>query len=176
MRESTRLATSIAQDSKPTTESGKRLRSGFLSGSQHRLAIALLRQRDYAGAEAAARKAVEFRRQREDAGVFERGESQEVTMVHAVALARLGRMEEARRVIAPALAFFARLAAAPDEAYYNLWMAIAKYAHAVTAPEEAQPLLAQAQAHLDRLPKAMNRLKSMQRLRDDVTREQKAKP
>jgi hypothetical protein len=174
VREAAKAIISSLEGAKPDSEFQRRVRLFFQAYGNRKLAEASLRLRDYATAEPAARKAVEYRRQRGEEGRYEQGETQEHVVLHAGALARLGRRAEARAVLAPALAFYQRLGLRPEEPYLNFWLANARLVQAAATPEESPRWLAEAAAHMDRLPPAMAQLRSMTRLREDIARERNA--
>jgi hypothetical protein len=95
----------------------------------------------------------------------------------ALALARQGKLNEARAAIELALAFHrSLLAGGSEDVQQHFQLAIALYAAALASPPQAPGLLPEAKRIIDGLPPAIARQKSVTRVRGWITEEMARRP
>jgi tetratricopeptide (TPR) repeat protein len=128
---------------------------------------------NYAGAEAAMRKSLEYRARQKSKLPVDRplGESDHKVLL-ALAIARQGRGAEARSILEPEINLHREVVrAGGDEQSERLGYARALLALAVANPADAKALLAEAMATLDRLTPDMRRLRTTGVLRSSIAQE-----
>jgi tetratricopeptide (TPR) repeat protein len=145
-------------------------RNAILEMAYRTMADASYRLRDYEGADAAIRRALALRANlpirtlgdRRDVGI-------QATLAATIA-ARLGRNDEARRLVEPVLELQRGLYARPDneDLSQHLELAYALYASAIAASPHAAAELKEAVALVDGLPQAVRNLISVRRLRSQI--------
>jgi tetratricopeptide (TPR) repeat protein len=112
-----------------------------------------LEANDFAAAEKQYRLVAEARRSQPAKTITQRRADAEDTARWALALARSGRLDEARPKAAQALAFERELhASKPDDQLHKWNLTVALVASAYANPQQASALLAEAQAVFDSLP------------------------
>ena len=124
---------------------------------QRRLHVALgwaeLQAGDYAAAQGHFSQVAEARKLLLTRALAQRREAADDAALLAIALARRGRIDEARALAEPALAFQRELhARRTDDQWHKVSLALALVAAAESTPAKAGALLAEAQAALDSLP------------------------
>jgi tetratricopeptide (TPR) repeat protein len=133
--------------------------------------------KEYSEAEKSAREAVAYFGKLPQRSTDQRREASYVDVLHAMALARLDRQEEARKVIEPALKLHRSLATPDaDDLFQRFELARALFASALASPSQAQAQLAEANAIIDRLPDAFKRSNSVTLVRGWIVEEQKLSP
>jgi hypothetical protein len=145
----------------------------LLVATSYVLADACYRLKDYPAAEKAVTVAIENRQlvpRRTTQDARDAGDDQILASMIAT---RQGRSEDARRILAPVLAFHRGLhARGSDDLTQHVQLARALYAFALAKPTPRSPELAEAAAIIDRFPPAMRRQISVARLREWITEEQ----
>ncbi len=117
------------------------------------LGWAELQDGDFAAAQEQFGRLAEARKQLPARTLGGRREAADDAVLLAIALARVGRNDEARALAGPALAFQREFSARKtDEQWHKLSLALALLASAQSTPSKAGALLAEAQAALDSLP------------------------
>jgi hypothetical protein len=145
-------------------------RNTVLEMAYRTIADASYRLRDYEGADVAIKRALALRTNlpvrtlgdKRDAGI-------QATLAATIA-ARLGRNDEARRLVEPVLEFQRGLYARPenDDLSQRLELAYALYASAIAGSPRAAAELKEAVALVDALPQAVRNLISVRRLRSEI--------
>ena len=132
--------------------------------------------KEYAEAEKSLREAVRYQNLRPALISNERREIANVQALHAMALARLDRQEEARKVMGPVLEMHRGMRTREaDDLTEQFELALALHASALASPTkaQAQTQLAEAASLIDRLPASMRRLNSVNAAREAITEEGK---
>ena len=139
----------------------KRTRAFVLRGAYVAVAQSALALKDYATAERSMARALELYREFPILQIQEKRDYAFEQAMAAIALARLGRVEEARKLAAPALAYEREISPRNrDDENQRLELAIALYAAAVAGLGDSDAQLAEANALIEKLPPDMRRLKS----------------
>jgi tetratricopeptide (TPR) repeat protein len=157
---------------KPDFEGAKRFRSMELADTYATLADAAYAMKDYAQAEDAARRGLAARLAVPPQNRIDAFFASEHHTQHALALARLGRLAEARTALAPALELHGKLPDAREAEWVRERRARARLAQALATPAEAQVRLAEAAALLDGLSAEIRRMVTVIRSRNEVALEQ----
>jgi hypothetical protein len=124
---------------------------------------------DYAGAERAARDALEARARWPVQNDQERRDRAEASIGLALALARQGHAAQAREVIDPVVKLHRELAARNHgDQWQHVELASALYAQALCDPARRATLLHEAAALLDSVPAAMRALHSVRRWHERI--------
>ena len=131
------------------------------------IADASYRLRDYAAADAAIKRALALREHLHTRTLGERRDAGTQAVLAGMIAARLGRVDEARKLIDPVLAMHSELAARPDndDAMQRFEYAQALYASALAGSSQRASELRQAAGLIDALPAQFRRLISVQRVR-----------
>jgi tetratricopeptide (TPR) repeat protein len=142
-----------------TVEGGsdRQLRDSLLGTVYGFLAMADLELADYPAAEVAARAALEHRRAADPPGAIgtQRDLNEAIAWL-AAALARQGKPEEARTLLAPAVKFQRELVARnKTDAWLHFEMARVLYAQAAAEPARRAALLKEAAAQIAATPPAV---------------------
>ena len=150
-----------------TNDDFERLRVAAALNSLHTtLGRAALQARDFAAAQEHFSHVAETRKQLPAATLNERREAADEAALLAITLAHAGRLDEARALAEPALAFQREVhARQTDDQMHKLGLGLALVAAAWSTPDQANALLAQAQAAFDSLPAEARDLRSSQLLR-----------
>lgn len=161
---------------KPESDGQKRFVANSLAGAYHLAAVANYAMKDYVQAETAARRAVENKRKAPPQNRVQELVESEMHMMHAQALARLGRLADARVALEPATAFYRQLPGDVSEAEWARERhARLRLAEALAYPDRARTKLAEAAALIDGLSPDLRRYASMVRLRNEIALEQAAR-
>jgi tetratricopeptide (TPR) repeat protein len=174
-REKATAAAAALEKVKPETDGQRQGRAFNLSDALWTAASSAYQLRDYVAAEAAARRAAEVRNVLPTGGMFQEVFRTEYQALHALTLARLGRLPEARAALAPALAYFAGLPDAKDAEWIRLHLASMRLAQALANPPEATSRLAEAAQLVDGLSSEYRRTASVVLLRNEIALEQAAR-
>ena len=159
------------EELKPASDSEKLQRDGLLAGRYGSLAEMAYRRNDFIAAEAHRRKAIAFRQApRTQLDAMHASEPQ---IGLALALARQGRLVDARQVIEPVIKLHRGFVAqGSDNLTQRVVFAGALFAAAVASPGDGARLLGEAAAIVDALPADMRRRKSVAELREWIAKEQ----
>jgi tetratricopeptide (TPR) repeat protein len=157
---------------KPEFEGAKRFQKVELADSYATLADATYAMKDYVQAEDAARRGVAARLAAPAQSRIEEFFASEHHTQHALALARLGRLAEARTALAPALELHRKFADASEAEWVRERRARVRLAQALATPEEAQARLAEAAALIDGLSAEYRRTPSVIQSRNEIALEQ----
>ena len=133
----------------------RQIQDALLGAANDVLAMASLELADYPGAEAAARTSLERRRASDPPGlVGTQRDLNEATAWLAAALARQGRLEEARTLLAPAVRFQRELLARnKTDVWLHFELARVLYAQALSEPAHRAALLKEAAAEIAATPR-----------------------
>ena len=132
--------------------------------------------KEYAEAERSLREAIRYQNLQPALFSTQRREIAYVQALHAMALARLDRQEEARKVIGPVLEMHRTMRTPEaDDLTEQFEFALALHASALASPTkaQAQSQLAEASSLIDRLPASMRRLNSVSAAREAIAEERK---
>jgi tetratricopeptide (TPR) repeat protein len=170
IRSLARAATTRLEKLTGLTPSDEESRNAILEMAYRTIADASYRLHDYAAADVAIKRALELRghlpirtlAEKRDAGI-------QATLAAAIA-ARLGRNDEARRLVEPVLEFQRELYARPDneDLSQRLELAYALYASALADSPHAAADLKEAVALIDAQPQQVRNLISVRRLRAQI--------
>jgi len=131
----------------------------------------------FAAAERAAREGLRHWGQIVPRNRFEKLDTSEMRILLGMAVARQGRLDEARKLLEPDLRQHRQwLKGGSDDRGQHLLLAYALLGAAVATPEQSRELLEEASAILKRLPPEMSRLKSVARLRGWINLEMGKRP
>jgi tetratricopeptide (TPR) repeat protein len=138
------------------------------------IADASFRLRDYAAADAAIQRALALRKRIPTRTLSDQRDAGIQTTLAATIAARLGRSDEARRLIEPVLELQRRLYALADneDLSQRLEFAYALYASALAGSPQRAAELKQAVALVDALPQPVRNLISVRRLRGFIAEAQ----
>jgi tetratricopeptide (TPR) repeat protein len=154
---------------KPPVESMKQNQNELLSEFLLQAGLAALYLNDYEQAEARFRSRAEVRSRLPQQTLVKRREDIDNAIYRAVALARLGRIDQARSLAQPSLALQRELyARRHDDAIQHLELARALYAAALADPAKAKALLGEAQMVMATLPSQMREMRSVIYWRDRI--------
>jgi hypothetical protein len=157
-----------AEAAAPPGAGGIRFRHILLAACYRTEALAAYQLGQYAAAEKAARMGAEHWKGLDARIRWEKFDAAELRIFQGMAIARQGRLEEARKLVEPELQVLRGLVKPGiDDRGVQFLFTHALLASAMVAPGPAQarPLLDEANAVLSRLPPEMSRLKSVARLR-----------
>jgi len=130
---------------------------------------------DYAAAEAAEREALADRKQWSTDGTSDQRNLNEVSTWLAMALAKLGRREEAAREIAPVVSYQRELKAKNHgDVWQPIELAGALYAQSLTDAQHRDSLLREAAALLDAAPATLRELRDVRQWRERVREAQRS--
>jgi hypothetical protein len=139
----------------------RQLRAEHLRRLHHALGRVEIESNDFGAAERQLHWAADALRESPRETLQERRDHADVNVLWALALARLGRLDEARSKAAETLAFQRELhASAGDDELHKLDLALALVASAWVEPDRATGLLDEAQAAIDSLPADARALRS----------------
>ena len=129
---------------------------------------------EYIPAESNLRKALVFFKLNETPSLSDQAGIHDAHALLAIALARLGKFEEASKVIQPALAFYRLpvLQKADDETL-KFFHARTLLGAALANPAEKNKYLTEAAQRYDSMPPSLRRLKNFTRIRDEIALELK---
>jgi len=146
---------------KPPDDYAKQQKIELLRRFHSGLARVDLRLKDFTAAEQNARAAVGYRKLLPVVSMLERRAAASDSTLHAIALARIGRVAEAHLVIEPVLEFHRNLAAKRhDNQTVRLEFIEALYASALANPAQSAALLNEAQSVFNTLSPEMRALRS----------------
>jgi len=157
---------------KPEFEGAKRFRNMELADNYATLADAAYAMKDYAQAEDAARRGLAARLAAPPQSRIEEFFLSEHHTQHALALARLGRLAEARTALAPALELHHRFPDASEAEWVRERRARVRLAQALATPEEAPARLAEAAALIDGLSAEYRGMATVVQARNEIALEQ----
>ena len=160
---------------KPESEGQKRFRASELADAYSILSDALYRMKDYAQALEPARLGVEIRRIAPPQNRIQEFFEGDHHTQHAMVLARLGRLEQARSALAPALELHRKFPDASEAEWIRDRRARLRLAQALATPGEAQARLAEAAELVDGLSAEYRRTASIVQLRNEIALEQVAR-
>jgi tetratricopeptide (TPR) repeat protein len=171
MRDKAAAGIALLEGLKTTNEGQSRLKNENLRSLHYNLATALYNLKEYARAEQAARESIRIHglrgRSRQDA--LDLAATQTVL---ALALARQGRLNEARQAVEPALGFHrSLLARGSEDIDQHVQLALSLYAAALASPAQAPGLVAEAKRIVDALPPEALRRKPIARVREWIVAE-----
>jgi len=137
------------------------------------LADALFNLKDYAAADAAIKRALDYHRTVPKRTLQDQRDANDELMLAAAIAARLGHAAEARQIIDPVLKFHRELyARRNDDLGQHLQLARALYVSALAAPEPKRSgELKEAAGIIDGLPPAVRQLKSTMLIRSYIADE-----
>ncbi len=158
-------------------EPQQRARNVLLLATHRELAGTAYRLQDYAAAEAASARVLEYQKIVPVRTLDDRRDVADDQILRAMILARLERPAEAQQAVAPALALHRELhARGHDDLSQRVQFARALYASALAGGAPRRAALKEAAALLDGLPPAMQRLRSAADLRRSIAEEQTKSP
>jgi tetratricopeptide (TPR) repeat protein len=152
------------------------IRSLNESQALHALAQAAARQGDHATAETAARRAVELLQGMQRLGLRREAEIQGALVAQGKAMARQGRLAEARSVLGPAVTFFRKPEVSRgDSITAKVQLAEALHAYALALPAaERRSLLREASGIMEALPTETRRWRPFNRVREEIAADQRS--
>jgi hypothetical protein len=156
---------------KPEVEGQRRYQALSIAEASGTVAYAAYRLKDYTAAEAAARREVEQRSQEEDRSFWNQYFRANAQTVHAMTLARLGRLVDARAALEPVLKFYKSLPDTREAEFIRGALAGVKLAQALANPTEAKAHLAAALALVDGLSSDYRNYASMRQWRAEIAQE-----
>ncbi len=159
----------------PEFEGGKRLQRLDLADNYATLADAAYAMKDYAQAEDASRRGLAARLAAAPQSRVEEFFVSEHQTQHALTLARLGRLAEARAALAPALELHRKFPDASEAEWVRERRARLRLAQALATPEEAKARLAEAAALIDELSPEYRKMASVVQSRNEIALEQAAR-
>jgi hypothetical protein len=160
----------------PPAASLKQARDMLLSDLLEQHGLAALNLSDDAAAEREFRKRAAYQKELRQLSLSRRRDAAMNQAYLAIALARLGRINEARPLAEESLALNRELYARKhDEALQHLQLAIALYAVALAEPAQAKALLNEAQAVIAALPPQMRTTREVTQWRERVAEELRAR-
>ncbi len=174
-REKAGAAAHALERAKPETDGQRIALANNLSDALSTVALAAYAMKDYAAAEAAARRSVEERKVLPAGNWLQDVFQNDFLMLHAQALARAGRLPEAREALAPVLRYYAKLPSAREADWIRLRQANLRLVQALADPPQAQAHLAQAVQLVDGLNPEFRRTASVLMLRNEIALEQAAR-
>jgi tetratricopeptide (TPR) repeat protein len=161
---------------KPETQPQKYGRADNLVETLEIASIAAYMLRDYAAAEAAARRAVEVGKERSpQTNVFEKVFQAEVHALHAMALAKLGRLVEARRALEPAEKTYAAFGDTREAGWIRMRQSTLWLGKALAYPGDSRRYLEEAARAIDEQPAALRQTSPLVMIRNEIAREQAAR-
>jgi tetratricopeptide (TPR) repeat protein len=171
MRDKAAAGIALLEALKTTNDGQSRAKNENLGPLHYHLATALYNLKEYARAEQAARESIRIH------GLRGRSQQDAVDLatartVLALALARQGRLNEARQAVEPALGFHrSLLARGSDDINQHVQLALSLYAAALASPAQAPGLVAEAKRMVDALPPEALRRKPVVRVREWIVAE-----
>jgi hypothetical protein len=160
---------------KPPVDSMTQTRDELFADFLQTIGLAALDANDYAAAEKHLRARVEHLSALNGRTLWQRRLAAENSSLLAIALAKLGRADEARPLAEASLKFQRELHARKhDEALQHLELAGALYAAALADPANARALLAEAQAVIAALPAQMRETRNVGYWRSRIAEELQA--
>jgi tetratricopeptide (TPR) repeat protein len=151
-------------------------RNSTLEAALRSAADASYRLKEYAAADTEIRRALELRKMIPTRTLSEQRDAANLTVLASMIAARLGRSDEASRLIAPVLELHRGLHARKDneDLTQRIEYAQALYASALSGSPERRAELKQAAALIDALPAALRGLISVSRLRAWISEAQES--
>lgn len=164
---------------RPADARQREVQNNWLRFSHFGIANAAFELKDYGAAERALAAVLELRAKLPPEQIFDKRERESERVFMALVLARLGRTEEAQKMIASSLKFERELAARNiDSAGQRFELAQALYVAAVAGYGNPGAQLAEAAAILQKLPTEMQKLRSVmiwqQRINEEQSRRRAA--
>jgi hypothetical protein len=158
---------------RPADERQREFQSNWLRGVQFGIAGASFELNDYVAAERAMAAALELRAKLPNEQTADKRDRESERIFMALILARLGRAEEAQKMIAASLKFERALASRNvDSAGQRVELAQALFVAAVAGYGNANAQLAEAAAIMQKLPAEMQALRSVTVWRKRIADEQ----
>ncbi|MGE5337369.1 MAG: hypothetical protein ACM3PU_06045 [Gemmatimonadota bacterium] len=159
---------------KPEAEFSRQQQAELLRRLSFALGTAAEWTNDLAGAEKNFRAAVEYRKRTPVRNQFEQREAAVEVALHAAALARLGRLSEARQTIEPVVELYRGYAARnKDNQTVKSEMAGVLYAAALANPGQGKALLDEARTLFKSLPSELREMRSVAHLGDRIAEAQR---
>jgi len=150
---------------KPEAEFSRQQQTDLLRRLSFALGTAAEWTNDFAGAEKHFRATVDYRKRTPVRNQFEQREAAVEVALHAAALARLGRLSEARQTIEPVLELYRGYGAKNKENQtVKSEMAGVLYAAALANPEQGKTLLDEARGLFNSLPPELREMRSVAHL------------
>ena len=158
---------------KPGNPQQEMLRNRGVGATYAVLADALFNLKDYAAADAAIKRALDYHRTVPKRTLQDQRDANDELMLAAAIAARLGHAAEARQIIDPVLKFHRELyARRNDDLGQHLQLARALYVSALAAPEPKRSgELKEAAGIIDGLPPAVRQMKSTMLIRSYIADE-----
>ncbi|MDH5263629.1 MAG: hypothetical protein OEX21_02645, partial [Betaproteobacteria bacterium] len=130
--------------------------------------------KDFAATEAYSRQSIDFRKREPARSPRDATYSSEAPILLATALARQGRLVDARQQLDPVLKLHRELRSrGSDNLVQHVLMAGALYAAALASPADAPARLAEAAAIIDAFPAEMKRRRTVSAVRELIAQEMK---
>ncbi len=170
-RELAGTALAALDKAKPENDGQKRFHAINVAEASEGFGAAAYQLQDYATAEQSLRRAAELRGSYDERSTWDRMFLANVRAQHAAALARLGRLVDARTALEPTLKFYATIPDAGSTQWTRLFFAQAKLAQALANPSEAKAHLAAAMAQLDGMSPDYRSYQSVRQLRAEIAKE-----
>ncbi|MBK8321909.1 MAG: hypothetical protein IPL06_04055 [Betaproteobacteria bacterium] len=170
-REFASMALAALEKAKPESEGQKRFHAINLADAYEGIGFSSYQLGDYAAAEAALRRATELRTSFDERSVWDRLFLANVRAQHTAALARLGRIVDARAALDPALKYHATLPDSSEAPLLRVYLAQAKLSQGLANPPEARAHLSAALVLLDGLPPESRTHASIRQLHAEIARE-----
>jgi tetratricopeptide (TPR) repeat protein len=168
----------VVEKLKPAQASTKgeaQVRADFLAYSLYLAAEAADAMKDYEGALALAAESAVFRPQSPPNNVFDEFYDVGSHVQHAKALARTGRVVEARAALAPAIELHRRFPDIRESDFVRANRAGLRLVQALIAPSDSRVLLAEAATLIDSLSPEYRGYARVARLRKEIAAEQAAR-
>lgn len=163
-----------AEKLNPKTQQQELIKNRGLGGTYAVLADASYNLKDYAAADAAIKRAIDYRQLVPKRTLQDQRDASDELILAAMIAARLGRGAEAQRIIEPVLKFHRGLyARGNDDLGQHLQLAKALYASALASTGQNRAQLIEAAAIIDGTPPMVRGLRSTALLRGWIADEQK---
>jgi tetratricopeptide (TPR) repeat protein len=162
---------------KPGNPQQEMNRNRALGATYAVLADALFNLKDYAAADVAIKRALDYHRTVPRRTLQDQRDANDELILAAAIAARLGHTAEARQIIDPVLKFHRELYARPnDDLTQHFQLARAMYASALASPEPKRSReLKEAAEIIDSFPPTVRQLKSTSLTRSYIADEQKSR-
>ncbi len=134
---------------KPESDGQRRFQAQNIAEASENVALAAYRLKDYAAAEAAARRSAEIRTKDESVDFFTNVFRANIQAFHAMTLARTGRLVDARAALEPALKYYASLPDTREAQWVRAALAQARFARGLANPPVAWNHFVAALAHIE---------------------------
>jgi hypothetical protein len=170
-RELANTALAALEKARPESDGQKRFHAINVADANEGVGASAYRLRDYATAEQALRRAAQLRSSFDERSLWDRMFLANVRAQHAAALARLGRLVDARTALEPSLKLYASIPDNGSTQWTRLFIAQAKLSQGLANPSEAKAHLAAALAQLDGMSPEYRSYATVRQLRAEIAKE-----